>query len=84
MNPVPIPWDCIDGFILAYWRRPAAYLQEPVRRGSSLWARVGPTVEKRVVRDLAADLESGEWYLKNAYLLDRDEADLGARVLLAQ
>ncbi|MET1111991.1 MAG: class I SAM-dependent methyltransferase [Allosphingosinicella sp.] len=24
--PVPIPHDCTDGFLAAYWRRPAAYL----------------------------------------------------------
>jgi hypothetical protein len=31
MEPVPIPFDVIDGFFHAYWRRPAAYLQQPVR-----------------------------------------------------
>jgi SAM-dependent methyltransferase len=31
-EPVPIPWDCADGFFHAYWRRPAAYLQPVVRR----------------------------------------------------
>lgn len=24
MQTVPIPWDCIDGFFHAYWRRPEA------------------------------------------------------------
>lgn len=23
MEPIPIPWDCADGFFHAYWRRPA-------------------------------------------------------------
>ena len=40
LEPVTIPWDCVDGFFHAYWRRPGAYLQEPVRRGTSVWARV--------------------------------------------
>jgi SAM-dependent methyltransferase len=33
-EPVPIPWDCADGFFEAYWRRPAAYLdrERPSRR----------------------------------------------------
>jgi len=31
VSPVPIPHDCVDGFLAAYWRRPAAYLEERVR-----------------------------------------------------
>ena len=33
VEPVPIPWDCVDGFFEAYWRRPEAYLDERVRHG---------------------------------------------------
>ena len=40
-EPVLIPWDCADGFYEAYWRRSAAYLDVHVRRGMSIWARVG-------------------------------------------
>ncbi len=43
MEPVPIPWDCADGFFEAYWRRPEAYLDESVRRGISGWAAWGRT-----------------------------------------
>jgi hypothetical protein len=43
IEPVLIPWDCADGFFEAYWRRPEAYLDENVRRGISVWARVGRT-----------------------------------------
>lgn len=50
MEPVLIPWDCADGFFEAYWRRPEAYLDENVRRGVSVWARVGPDA-----RGLTAD-----------------------------
>jgi SAM-dependent methyltransferase len=46
-EPVLVPWDCADGFYLAYWRRPEAYLDEHVRRGMSIWARVGPDAEQR-------------------------------------
>ena len=28
VEPMPIPWDCVDGFFEAYWRRPEAYLDE--------------------------------------------------------
>jgi SAM-dependent methyltransferase len=83
VEPVPIPWDCLDGFFPAYWRRPEAYLEEPVRRGTSVWARVGPEAEGRAVAQLRSDLASGAWRERNAELLGLDEADLGARLLIA-
>jgi hypothetical protein len=84
MEAVPIPWDCADGFFHAYWRRPEAYLDDRVRRGSSVWARVGPVAEERAVRGLGADLESGRWRARNRGLLACDAADLGARLLVAE
>jgi SAM-dependent methyltransferase len=83
MEVVPIPWDCGDGFFHAFWRRPEAYLQEHVRRGSSVWTRVGPDAEARAVAALRADLESGAWHERNAELLELDEHDLGYRLLIA-
>ena len=83
LEPVPIPWDCVDGNFPDYWRRPQAYLDERVRRGSSVWHRVGPAVEQRAVRALRADLESGRWAGRNRELLDLDEIDLGGRLLIA-
>ena len=81
--PVTIPWDCADGFYEAYWRRPEAYLDERVRRGISVWDAVGPEVEQRAVRHLRADLGSGRWAERNSALLDLEEAELGARLLMA-
>ncbi|MER6582443.1 hypothetical protein [Nonomuraea sp. NPDC001023] len=83
LEPVPIPWDCADGLFEAFWRRPEAYLEEDVRRGMSVWARLGPDVERRAVRDLRADLASGRWAARNGDLLDLDEAELGLRLLIA-
>lgn len=83
MEPVLIPWDCADGFFEAYWRRPEAYLDEHVRRGISIWARVGPNVEKRAVGDLREDLASGRWAERNRDLLNLEAAELGLRLLTA-
>ena len=83
MEPVPIPWDCADGFYEAYWRRPEAYLDENVRRGISVWAGVGPDAEQRAVRSLRSDLDSGRWAERNRDLVDLDGAELGARLLIA-
>jgi len=83
IEPVLIPWDCVDGFFEAYWRRPEAYLDDQVRRGVSGWARVGPVVEQRAVRMLADDLVSGRWAERNRELVDLDAAELGLRLLVA-
>jgi SAM-dependent methyltransferase len=82
-EPVLIPWDCADGFYEAYWRRPEAYLDEHVRRGISIWARLGPDVEQRAVRSLREDLASGRWAERNRDLADLDAAELGLRLLIA-
>lgn len=83
LAPVPIPWDCADGFYEAYWRRPEAYLDDSVRRGMSIWARVGPDAERRAVRSLRNDLASGRWVERNGDLLDLDAAELDSRLLIA-
>jgi SAM-dependent methyltransferase len=83
IEPVPIPWDCADGFFEAFWRRPEAYLDDDVRRGVSVWARVGPDAEQRAVRSLRDDLVAGRWAERNRDLLDLDAAELGLRLLIA-
>jgi DNA-binding transcriptional MerR regulator len=82
-EPVLIPWDCADGFLEAYWRRPGAYLEEHVRRACSVWTRVGPEAEQRAVRGLREDLDSGRWAERNQELADLDAAELGLRLLVA-
>jgi hypothetical protein len=82
IEPVLIPWDCADGFFEAYWRQPAAYLDDQVRRGVSVWARVGPEAEQRAVRSLRDDLASGRWAERNRDLADLEAAELGLRLLV--
>jgi len=83
IEPVMIPWDCVDGFPEAYWRRPEAYLDDNIRRGMSIWAKLGPAIEQRFIRSLRGDLESGAWAIRNHDLIGRDAADLGLRLLIA-
>jgi SAM-dependent methyltransferase len=83
VDPVLVPWDCADGFFEAYWRRPEAYLDERVRRGISAWARLGPDIEQRAVRQLRDDLSSGRWAERNRDLVQLEAADLGLRLLIA-
>jgi len=81
--PVPIPADCTDGFLGAFWRRPEAYLDPRVRAGISVFARVPPGGVNACVRALRADLESGAWRERHADLLGLDELDLGYRLLVS-
>jgi len=83
VEPVLVPWDCVDGFFEAYWRRPEAYLDENVRRGISVWTGIGPEAEQRAVRTLRTDLASARWAERNADLLDLEAVDLGLRLLIA-
>ncbi|MCP5059203.1 MAG: class I SAM-dependent methyltransferase [bacterium] len=78
---VPIPHDCTDGFLGAYWRRPHAYLDAGIRSAISVLSLIG-SLEPGVSR-LRADLESGAWRRQYRHLLDRSEIDLGFRLVVA-
>ncbi len=81
ITTVPVPHDCSDGFLYAYWRRPAAYLDPHVRSGSSaFWAirDADAGLEK-----LRQDLESGAWERRYADLICLDEYDAGYRLVVA-
>jgi SAM-dependent methyltransferase len=81
---VPIPWDCRDGFFSAFWRRPEAYLDPAVRAGISTLAKRSEDELAEGLARLRADLESGAWARRHADLLERDELDLGYRLLVGR
>ena len=80
IEPVPIPHDCRDGFLAAYWRRPRAYLDKRVRDGISVFRLLPPADVEAAIERLRADLESGEWARRNAAILEREAMDLGYRL----
>jgi SAM-dependent methyltransferase len=84
LRPVPIPHDCEDGFLAAYWRRPHAYLDPAVRDGISVFRLLPEAEVSAAVARLRADLESGAWHRRNADILDREELDLGYRLVIAE
>ena len=82
ISPVPVPADCSDGFLHAYWRRPEAYLDPRIRRGiSSFWAL--PDLDEGLAR-LREDLATGAWARRYRHLLDWDEMDAGYRLVVAR
>lgn len=79
VEPVPIPHDCTDGFLCAYWRRPSAYLDPKIRAAmSSFWA-IGDASEE--LARLERDLADGAWAARYGELLGRDECDCGYRLV---
>ncbi|MCX6024504.1 MAG: methyltransferase domain-containing protein [Chloroflexi bacterium] len=80
--PVPVPHDCTDGFLGAYWRRPHAYLDPGVRGAISSFAKLG-NVDDALER-LRSDLADGTWERRHGDLLTRSELDLGYRLVIAR
>ncbi len=81
MRGIPVPHDCSDGFLGAYWRRPEAYLDAGARAAISTFRRIGDL--QPGLQRLRHDLDSGRWHERNGALLERDELDLGYRLVVA-
>jgi SAM-dependent methyltransferase len=79
--PLPIPRDCRDGFLGAFWRRPAEYLRAEVRSGISSFATCSDlTALKRLERDL----HNGKWMRRNRDIVGMDELDIGYRLVVGE
>jgi SAM-dependent methyltransferase len=83
VDVVPVPWDCRDGFFSSFWRRPEAYLDPAVRAGISTLAKRADEELAEGLARLRADLDSGAWARRHADLLERDELDVGYRLLVS-
>ena len=79
---VEIPEDCTDGFMCAYWKRPAAYLDHRVRAAISTFSRMSDY--EAGLAKLKDDLESGEWKSKYGQLLEMNSLDLGYRLVVSE
>ena len=78
---IPVPHDCTDGFLQAYWRRPEAYFDPGVRGAISAFAHV-----KNVgigLSRLRCDLDDGTWHKRHGHLLGDTEMDLGYRLVIS-
>jgi len=83
VEPIPIPHDCTDGFLAAYWRRPEAYLDPSVRAGISSLVLLDHDVVTRGVARLRSDLDSGAWDERFGDLREADVLDVGYRLVVA-
>lgn len=82
VTPAPIPHDCRDGFLCAYWRRPAAYLDPRIRAAMSSFWVLGDVSE--ALARLERDLDSGEWERRYGHVLAQEDVDCGYRLVVAK
>jgi SAM-dependent methyltransferase len=80
VRSVPIPADCVDGFLGAYWQRPASYLDPGVRAGMSSFSRISDASVG--LTRLANDLESGAWQRRYDHLSNYAALDIGYRLVV--
>ncbi|SDZ37312.1 hypothetical protein SAMN05444004_11213 [Jannaschia faecimaris] len=81
VTPAPIPHDCSDGFLAAYWRCPTAYLDNRLRAAMSPFQMLGDVSEG--LTKLNDDLRSGDWTRRYGHLADLIELDCGYRFVTA-
>lgn len=81
VQPLPIPSDCIDGFLGAFWARPHAYLDPLVRAGISSFARIDAGAG---LARLRADLSSGAWEMAHGHLRSLSTLDIGYKIIVAR
>ncbi|HEX3391461.1 MAG TPA: methyltransferase domain-containing protein [Solirubrobacteraceae bacterium] len=84
IEPVPIAHDCEDGFLGAYWRRPHAYLNKQIRAGISTFHLADAEEMLDGLAGLADDLDNGRWEDRYQDLLEREQLDLGYRLLVTE
>ncbi|MFY7837194.1 MAG: class I SAM-dependent methyltransferase [Novosphingobium sp.] len=82
VTPIPVPHDCTDGFLYAFWRRPRVYLDARYRSGSSSFWALGDTINPGLAR-LEADMGSGEWHRRYGHLAGLETLDVGYRLIVA-
>jgi SAM-dependent methyltransferase len=84
VRPLPIPHDCSDGFLAAFWRRPRAYLDPIVQANISAFVALDPSTKQRGLDALRRDLEDGTWASVNRELVDADTLDAGYRIVICK
>ena len=82
-TPLPVPHDCSDGFLGAYWRSPRQYLDAGARSAISGFSLLH---ERRAVRRVAAAGRGPSLRApgtrRYGYLLDVEAMDIGYRLVV--
>jgi SAM-dependent methyltransferase len=78
---IPVPADCRDGFLGAYWQRPESYLDPQARAAISVFSKLDAADG---LARLQRDLDDGTWHSRNGRLNALRELDVGYRLVVAR
>jgi SAM-dependent methyltransferase len=84
VEALPMPADCVDGFVETFWNRPEAFLEPEVRASQSIWPLLDPGAEERIVERLRAALESGAWDAEHGHLREMESFDGALRLVISE
>jgi SAM-dependent methyltransferase len=84
VESIPIPSDCSDGFVEAYWARPEAFLDGDIRAVQATWKGLPSGVESRAITMLAADLANGVWDERHGHLRGQSSYDAGLVLVVSR
>jgi len=83
-SPLLVPKDCTDLFFAALWARPELLFDEEIVRPMWVWQSISEG-SRRVGREqLATDLGNGAWEERYGHLRERDELDVGLRLVVRE
>jgi SAM-dependent methyltransferase len=83
VRPIPVPADCSDVFLMAFWNRPELVLDPAARAATSGFAQLPSAVEERIVSQLATDLADGTWDKRHGHLRRLSAFGSGLRLIRA-
>lgn len=78
---LPVPRDCTDHFFAALWARPELLFDEEIVRPMWVWQSISEEAKRTGRARLATDLESGAWEERYGRLREREELDVGLRLV---
>jgi SAM-dependent methyltransferase len=81
---IPVPLNCTDGFLEAFYGRPECLLEPRVRKAQSSWGFVGEGVEARFVEALSKDLASGRWDERHGHLRTQPTFEGALRLIVGR
>jgi hypothetical protein len=83
-TPIPVPRDCTDHFFAALWARPEMLFDEDVVRPMWVWQSIPETARREGRERLAADLKSRAWDERYGYLREKQDLDVGLRLVVSE
>jgi hypothetical protein len=81
VRPIPVPADCSDAFLMAFWNRPELVLNPAARAATSAFAQLPSAVEEMIVSEIATGLADGTWDRRHGRLRRLAAFDSGLRLI---